>query len=515
MKSHFAFSFCPPRFRRMQPSLFLPALACLLLPIAARAQVSFTGVHKNVNVGSQAVGSPSTTISLPFTIGADTTVGSIAVLTTGIAGKDFANATGSTCTATTYTTATNCVVNVSFKPLATGLRRGAVVFYSGANRTSPALATVPVFGVGAGPQVVFGPGGAQTSVGSKFISPEGVAVDGAGNVYVTDIGLQEVFKVTPGGKQTTVGSGLEVPAGVAVDGAGNVYITDSQVDAVFKVTPGGVQTTVGTGFDWPSGVAVDGAGNVYISDPFIDAVFKITPGGAQTMVGSGYNTPAGVAVDAAGNVYVADTYDATVFKVTPGGTQTMIGSGLISPAAVAVDAAGDVYITDAGTNTVYEVTPGAVQTTVSSELNVPNGVALDGSGNLYLDNTFNEQVLKIDRADAPSLKFDPTKINSRSTDSPKTVVVENIGNRSLKFSAVTYPADFPEGISGPDDDCASSTSLASAGACTLTIDFSPVTVLGSKTSAVLQEAVKLTTNDLNVPKKLQQVVVTGKELADK
>lgn len=505
----FTFSFCSPRFRRMQLSLFLIAWAGLLLPTAGQAQVTFNGLKSSVNIGSQAVGSPSATVSLPFTIDAATKVGSIAVLTTGIAGKDFAQAAGSTCVAMTYTTATKCVVNVSFKPLVTGLRRGAVVFYSGASKTSTALATVPVFGVGTGPQVVFGPGGAQTSVGSKFISPQGVAVDAAGNVYVTDIGLQEVFKITPRGIQSTVGGGLEVPEDAAVDGAGNVYITDSQADAVFKVTPGGVQTTVGSGFSYPVGVALDGAGDVYVSDPFVPTVFEITPAGAQTMVGSGYNTPAGVAVDAAGNVYVADTFSATVFKITPNGTQTMIGSGLISPAAVAVDAAGDVYITDLATDTVYEVTPSGNQTTVSTGLDVPNGVNLDGSGNIYVADTFNGQVTKIDRAGAPSLKFNPTKINSTSTDSPKTVEVENIGNASLKLSALTYPPDFPE-ASG-DNECTSSTLLAAASSCALIIDFSPVKT-GSGSSRLLKEAVKLTTNDLNVLKKVQQVIVTGKEL---
>ena len=510
MTVSFALSFRSPRFRSKQLSLFLISVACLLLPIAVQAQVTFNGVQPNVNMGSQAVGSPSATSSLSFTIAAGTKVGSIAVLTTGIASKDFVNAAGSTCTAMTYATATNCMVNVNFTPLVTGLRRGAVVFYAGASKTSTALATVPIFGVGTGPQVVFGPGGEQTSVGSKFISPQGVAVDAAGNVYVTDIGLQEAFKITPSGTQTTVGTGLEVPEDVAVDGAGNVYITDSQADAVFKVTPGGVQTTVGSGFSYPVGVAVDGAGDVYVSDPFVDAVFEITPAGAQTMVGGGYNTPAGVAVDAAGNVYVADTFNATVFKITPAGTQTMVGSGLISPAAVAVDAAEDVYITDSATDAVYEVTPSGNQTTVSTGLDVPNGVTLDRSGNLYVADTFNEQVTKIDRADAPSLKFDPTKINSTSKDSPKTVEVENIGNASLKFSALTYPPDFPE-ASG-DNECTSSTSLAAASICALLIDFSPVTTLSSGSSRLLTEAVKFTTNDLNVPKKVQQVVVTGKEL---
>ena len=509
MTTDFAVCFCPLRFRKMQLSLILTGLACLWVPMTARAQVTFTGTQPNVNLGSQAVRSRSAATSLPFMIATNTTVGSIAVLTTGSVGRDFAQAAGSTCTATTYTTATNCMVNVDFKPVAPGPRLGAVVFYSGAHNTGTVLASVPVFGTGTGPQLVFGPGGAETHVGRNFISPEGVAVDAAGNVYVTDIGQQAVFKVTPRGAQTTVGSGLEEPEGVAVDGAGNVYITDSQVPAVFKVTPGRVQTQIGSGFSFPSGVAVDGAGNVYVSDPFVPTVFKITPAGTQTMVGSGYNTPVGVAVDAAGNVYVADTFDAAVFKITPGGTQTMIGSGLISPAAVAVDAAGDVYITDSATDSVDEVTPDGVQTTVVQRLNVPNGVALGGSGNLYLANSFSSQVLKVDRADAPSLTFATTKINHTSADSPKTVQVENIGNAALNFLSLTFPADF---LQDGADTCTSSTSLGAAGNCVLAIDFSPEAPLDGKPSVVLTEAVTFATNDLNAPRKVEQVTVTGKEI---
>src|SRR5580692_10420085 len=334
MTPSFAPPLCPLRFGWLQRSLFRLALACLLSPIAVRAQVSCTGPKPSVNIGSQAVGSSSTTVSLPFTIVAGTKVGSIAVLTTGIADRDFAKATKSTCTATTYTTATNCVVNVSFTPLATGLRLGAVVFYSRFENAGTVLATVPVFGVGTGPQLVFGPTGVQTGLGSKLVSPEGVAVDAAGNIFVTDIALQEVFKVTQAGTETTVGSGLDVPEGVAVDGAGNVYITDSQFPAVFKVTPGGVQTKVGHGLSYPSGIAVDGSSNVYVADPF----------------------------------------NAVVFKITPGGKQTTVGGKLISPTAVAVDAAGNIYITDTGSDSVVEVTPAGVQTTVSSGLNVPDGV---------------------------------------------------------------------------------------------------------------------------------------------
>ncbi len=505
----FSRSFFAMRFRRFSVKWCLVLIGSLLLPMAMPAQVIFTGPQQSVNLGSQAVGLTSATVSLTFTIDAGTTVGRIAVLTTGISGKDFAQASGSTCTAMTYTTNTNCIVNVAFTPLVAGLRRGTVAFYSGTSKASAALCTVPVSGVGSGPQVVFEPPAAKTSVGGNFISPQGVTVDAAGNVYVTDIGLQEVFKITPEGNQTTVGTGLEVPEDVAVDGAGNVYITDSQADAVFKVTPGGVQTTVGSGFSYPFGVAVDGAGNLYVSDPYVPTVFEITPNGKQTTVGSGYNTPNGVAVDAAGDVYVADPYDATVFKITPNGTQTMIGTGLISPEGVAVDAAKDVYITDSAANAVYEVTPAGHQTTVSTGLDVPNGLALDGPGNLYVADTFHEEVTKIGRADAKSLRFDPTKIDSTSKDSPKTLNVENIGNASLNFSALSYPPDFPEAPG--DNECTSSTSVRLAGTCTLTIDFSPVTPFKGS-SRLLKEAVKLTTNDLNVANKIQEVKVSGEEL---
>jgi hypothetical protein len=175
------------------------------------------------------------------------------------------------------------------------------------------------------------------------------------------------------------------------------------------------------------------------------------------------------------------------------------------------DAAGNLYITDSGTDSVYEVTPGGVQTTLISGLNVPDGVAIDGSGNLYIANTYNKQVVKIDRADAPSLKFDSTQVGSTSADSPKAVQVENIGNVALQFSALTYPADFPQGrATRKTTQCTASTSLAAAGTCVLTIDFSPVKPLGSKTSALLREDINLVTNN-NVAGALEQVAVTGTE----
>ena len=132
-----------------------------------------------------------------------------------------------------------------------------------------------------------------TSSAARFSYPSGVAVDGAGNVYVADTENHMIRKVTSGGVVTTLaglagskgstdGTGTAArfssPSGVAVDSAGNVYVADRDSHTIRKVTPGGMVTTLaglagsvdsadGTGSDTrffaPSGVTVDGAGNVY------------------------------------------------------------------------------------------------------------------------------------------------------------------------------------------------------------------------------------------------------------
>ena len=145
--------------QRICHSLFPMILAILLLSPSARAQVNFAGTSASKNFGSQAIGTPSAANGMTFSVSSGTSVGSIGVLTTGNANLDFANAAGSTCTARKYSAAMSCVVNVTFTPQAAGLRMGAVVFFSGSNNAGTVLGSVPVYGVGIGSQVAYGPGG--------------------------------------------------------------------------------------------------------------------------------------------------------------------------------------------------------------------------------------------------------------------------------------------------------------------------------------------------------------------
>ena len=307
-----------------------------------------------------------------------------------------------------------------------------------------------------------------TGSGGRFYNPGGVATDSAGNIYVADTSNQTIRKVTPAGVVTTLaglagtygsadGTGGDArfynPNGVAVDGSGNVYVADNGNQTIRKITPAGGVTTLaglagfsgsadGTGsaalFDSPSGVAVDGSGNVFVGDSGNCTIRKITPAGevstlagfagiADNVDGTGgaarFNHPAGVALDGSGNLYIADSYNNAIRLVTPAGVVTtpigLSGSdGVFSlPNGIAVDAAGTLYVADTLNYVVEQITSSGVVTVLAGMLgtpgstdgdgsdalvNLPTGVALDGSGNLYVADQANHEIRKITPADEVS-----------------------------------------------------------------------------------------------------------------
>jgi hypothetical protein len=272
-----------------------------------------------------------------------------------------------------------------------------------------------------------------TNSDARFDSPNRVALDSGGNLYVGDWGNHTIRKVTPVGTNwvvSTIAGAAGVsgaadgtnnaaqfynPAGVAVDTNGNLYVADTYNHTIRKVTPVGtnwVTTTIagtatnsgsadGTNnaarFYRPYGVAVDTNGNLYVADTWNHIIRKVTPVGTNwvttTIAGAagfpgaadGTNSvaqfylPAGVAVDGGGNVYVADAQNHTIRKVTPVGTN--------------LSAAADwVTTTIAGS----ALTSGSADGTNSDALfRWPFGITADSIGNLYVADVDNDTIRKI------------------------------------------------------------------------------------------------------------------------
>jgi hypothetical protein len=437
---------------------------------ASFSQQNFGSV--NVCPAGQTTPAPcNSNFALTFNMASTTTIGAIQVVTQGIPGLDFSLGSDSTCTGT-IAAGNSCTVNVNFAPLAPGLRAGAVELFD--NNGNP-LTSAPIYGVGQGPAIAFGPG-TQTTVATGQAGTSGVAVDAAGDVFISESG--GAVKITPYGTQTTLPtSGLSPYVyDVAVDGAGDVFLADAGNNLVVMVTPSGVQTTVpATGLSSPTGVAVDGAGDVFITDTNNNRVVKVTPGGVQTTVPTtGVIHPYYPAVDAAGDVYFLDSGNGRVLKVTPGGIQSTVPiSGLAAGNGVAVDAAGDVFVSDQILNVVFEVTPSDVETTLPTNgLYIPAGLAVDAAGDVFIADNGNSQTVEVNRSLPPSLSFALTNVGSTSADSPQLISVQNVGNQSLTGSVgTTSTTNFQENTS-PASTCGAFT-LVPGATCNESFSFTP------------------------------------------
>ncbi len=237
------------------------------------------------------------------------------------------------------------------------------------------------------------------------LSPGGVALDKAGDVYVTSEGMYgRVVELAPGSSNPTVlpFSGLYQPQGLAVDSAGAVYVADFN-NRVVKLTSGSTGQSVlpFTGLNYPEGVAVDGQGNVYVADRGNNRVLKLTSGSNTQSVlpFTGLNNPDGVAVDPAGNVYVTDTDNNRVLMLAAGSTaQTVLPfPGVAVPWGIAVDPTGDLFVTEHDSNQVLKLPAGSNTATALplTGINTPLGVAVDKDGNVYVADRGNDRAVKL------------------------------------------------------------------------------------------------------------------------
>jgi hypothetical protein len=265
---------------------------------------------------------------------------------------------------------------------------------------------------------------------ARFNGPYGITVDGGGNLYVADTGNHTIRKLTPSGTNwvvttiaglaghtgSTDGSNsncrFKLPTGIALDGGGNLYVTDEGNSIIRKLKLSGTNwvtstlaglalhsgSTDGTNsnarFSNPYGVTVDSGGNnVYVADAFCSNIRKLKLVGANWVVttiaglaghagsadGIGstarFNIPTGIAMDSGGNLYVADEGNNIIRRLALAGTNWVVftaaglagnpgsadGSGSAArfngPYAIAVDGNTNVFVADSLNNTIRGTPP--------------------------------------------------------------------------------------------------------------------------------------------------------------
>ena len=541
----------PLRFLRL--ALF----ACFLFAVlSANAQ---TSPILSINVGQT---SSVQTATLTFT--AATVSGSpftINVLKQGSSGLDLYVASGGTCSpSATYNIGDSCSVNYTFSPLHPGLQQGAVSLTVG----TTALATTYISGTGEGPQLNYLLPQQLTLAGYINGGPNGIAVDGAGDVFISELfgpvfGLSggEIAEIPKGCMNTgeacvvpyitqATMAGINNPSGegafpesIAIDGAGNLYIgfeypPNPSLDTGLYEFPHGCTSAscaipIGSGMYSVYAVAVDGLGNVYaesrsagnISD---DHVSRLSPGcssaSCMTTITGTYPGITSLAVDQHGNVFF--TVPDAAFEIPAGCSDSSctLPLGSFTAVSVTVDGLGNLFYSDY--HDLYEIPVGC--TDASCHLTLQTGyqnlagptLATDGAGNVYaMDDQADAGFLyELDLTDPPTVTFPTTAQGNISPQ--QTITLRNGGNQPFAFSPAT---------NGPNpvisqyftlDTISASTcgafitatpmpTLQTGDTCTLPIAFAPTSPALGTTDGTLT----LADDNLNVNNATQVISLTG------
>lgn len=345
---------------------------------------------------------------------------------------------------------------------------------------------------------------------ARFYRPTGIAVDRQGNVYVADTSNHTIRKISPIGTVTTLagtagtegtadGTGAAArfsrPTGIAVNDAGDVFITDSGNHTIRRITAAGVVSTLagsaglagnidGAGaaarFSEPTGIAVGPNGTLFVSDNGGTIIRQIslagvvssyagssgTTGSADGSAGvARFSGATGLGFGGTNTLYVADTDNNTIrtlnssaITATLAGappTASVDGSGSAArfnlPSAVAVDSSGTVYVADKSNHTIRKITASGTVSTfvgaagragsgdgtgINAQFSQPSALVIDRNGTLFVADTGNNTIRRVSSsgnvttfAGSPGVRGAVNNFGTAASfDHPTGIAIDTAGN---------------------------------------------------------------------------------------
>ena len=471
---------------------------------------------------------------------------------------------------TAYTVGQLCQVSIFFTPLDPGDNPGAVIlsdangnvlgetYLAGTGQGSQAVFYSPHTAPNTVASSLSGPYGiAVDTAGNVYVAESNGSnvlqippVSAGGGIRKPEshrVGAEAISANTAYGTPIPLGGGVwDNPSGIAVDGAGDVFVADSGNNQVWEMMWNGSSRTFGAPFVvyneegessiLPVSVAVDNYGNLYLG---VD-ISSDGPNGTaeilelpQTNFGAFGNpitiaqnlftgwddqrsVPFGLTVDSQGNVYAGVFSTNSVVEFSPTGPGTFTSgttlnlTGLQSVTALARDANDDLYIADPLNGQVVTYHNQSAEVTLFNQESV--GLAVDQQGDVFAGLSAipnpgsTDSVVEYSYSQPVPLTFATTAVGSVSSDSPMTETILNIGNTDLYFNAQdnnpVYPVNFP--INSNDNNlCEEDNSVSAGSYCDVSANFAP-TVAGTLSGDIV-----LTDNSLNRVNDQQNIPVSG------